>query len=89
MRKGKRKRERELLPVRSGAEQEKAVTETRGLKCPRCECPHVPVIETRETIGGRLRRRRECRHCKRRFTTYELTTPTENLEEKKPPIRYR
>jgi len=42
-----------------------------GLECPACGCRHFFVIYTRPTPGGRIRRRRECRHCGRRITTYE------------------
>jgi transcriptional regulator NrdR family protein len=45
--------------------------ETRGLECPRCRCGHFRVIYTRPAQGGRLVRRRECRHCGRRMTTWE------------------
>lgn len=40
------------------------------LRCPSCECPHVPVCYTRPR-GNRIRRVRECRHCGRRFSTIE------------------
>lgn len=43
----------------------------RGLECPRCGCRHFHVLYTRAAIGGRILRRRECRHCGRRLTTYE------------------
>ena len=43
----------------------------RGLECPRCGCAHFRVLYTRRALGGRLLRRRECRHCGRRITTYE------------------
>jgi len=45
--------------------------EKRGLECPRCGCRHFRVLYTRRAIGGRILRRRECRHCGRRVTTYE------------------
>jgi hypothetical protein len=48
-----------------------AASERRGLACPRCECWHLRVIYTRRTAGGRFMRRRECRHCGKRVTTYE------------------
>jgi hypothetical protein len=41
----------------------------RGLECPRCGCRHFHVLYTRAAIGGRILRRRECRHCGRRQTT--------------------
>ena len=43
----------------------------RGLECRRCGCAHFRVLYTRRALGGRLLRRRECRHCGRRVTTYE------------------
>ena len=43
----------------------------RGLECPLCGCGHFRVLYTRRAYGGRLLRRRECRHCGRRITTYE------------------
>lgn len=46
----------------------------RGLECPRCGCRHFHVLYTRAAIGGRILRRRECRHCVRRVTTYEAIT---------------
>jgi hypothetical protein len=46
----------------------------RGLECPRCGCRHFHVLYTRAAIGGRILRRRECRHCGRRLTTYEKAT---------------
>jgi len=43
----------------------------RGLQCSSCGCAHFRVLYTRRAWGGRLLRRRECRHCGRRVTTYE------------------
>jgi len=45
--------------------------EARGLVCPRCGCRHFRVVYTRPAYGGRVARRRECRHCGRRITTIE------------------
>lgn len=42
-----------------------------GIECPSCGCKHLRVLYTRGSIGGRILRRRECRHCGRRLTTYE------------------
>ncbi|MCC7408599.1 MAG: hypothetical protein IT442_11045 [Phycisphaeraceae bacterium] len=44
----------------------------RGLKCPKCGCAHFRVLYTRRAWGGRVLRRRACRHCGRRVTTYEV-----------------
>lgn len=41
------------------------------MECPFCGKP-TKVIKKRKTEGGRHYRRRECRHCKERFTTYEV-----------------
>lgn len=43
----------------------------RGLRCPKCACPHLWVVYTRKCERGRIRRRRECRNCGKRITTYE------------------
>ena len=51
--------------------QSKDIQEKRGIECPRCGCRHFRVLYTRRACGGRLLRRRECRHCERRITTYE------------------
>lgn len=43
----------------------------RGLECRACGCRHFRVVYTRPAWGGRILRRRECRHCGRRMTTWE------------------
>jgi len=43
----------------------------RGLECPRRGCRHFHVLYTRAALGGQILRRRECRYCGRRVTTYE------------------
>jgi len=48
----------------------------RGLECRNCGCAHFRVLYTRRAWGGRLLRRRECRHCGRRITTYEQPVAT-------------
>jgi len=42
-----------------------------GLKCPKCHCKHIPVLKSRNTVGDTRYRRRECRNCGHKFTTYE------------------
>lgn len=43
------------------------------MKCPACSHPESKVIDSRPTSeGASIRRRRECLHCQRRFTTYEI-----------------
>ncbi|MGQ9757634.1 MAG: transcriptional regulator NrdR [Actinomycetota bacterium] len=42
------------------------------MKCPYCGYPDSKVIDSRETDGGQaIRRRRECKSCGNRFTTFE------------------
>ena len=45
--------------------------EQRGLECRHCGCKHFLVVYTRPTRGGQIMRRRECRNCGRRITTWE------------------
>lgn len=48
------------------------------MKCPYCGYPESKVIDTRPTDEGeKIRRRRECLRCEKRFTSYEVveTTP--------------
>jgi transcriptional repressor NrdR len=43
------------------------------MKCPFCSCEDSKVIDSRPTDEGeRIRRRRECISCGKRFTTYEV-----------------
>lgn len=43
------------------------------MKCPFCAFEESKVIDSRPTDEGeRIRRRRECLSCQRRFTTYEM-----------------
>jgi transcriptional repressor NrdR len=42
------------------------------MKCPFCGDPDSKVIDSRSADGGHvIRRRRECKGCKKRFTTFE------------------
>ena len=42
------------------------------MKCPFCSHPETQVVETRISEDGDfVRRRRQCGHCEKRFTTYE------------------
>ena len=48
------------------------------MRCPYCGCAESKVVDSRPTDEGeRIRRRRECFNCSKRFTTYEIveTTP--------------
>ncbi len=43
------------------------------MKCPFCACEESKVIDSRPTdFSERIRRRRECTECRKRFTTYEI-----------------
>ena len=43
------------------------------MKCPYCSYEESKVIDSRPTDeGARIRRRRECLKCQKRFTTYEV-----------------
>ena len=43
------------------------------MKCPFCSYTESKVIDTRPTDEGeRIRRRRECLQCGKRFTSYEV-----------------
>ena len=41
------------------------------MRCPYCSHTETDVVDSRDTDDMRIRRRRECAKCKRRFTTYE------------------
>lgn len=42
------------------------------MKCPKCQYDETKVLESRlSSDGGSIRRRRTCRKCNYRFTTYE------------------
>ena len=48
------------------------------MRCPYCENERSRVVDTTHDARGGVRRRRECRSCKQRFSTYErpiLATP--------------
>jgi transcriptional repressor NrdR len=42
------------------------------MRCPSCQYPDTDVLDTRRSNeGATIRRRRKCKQCGRRFTTYE------------------
>ncbi len=48
------------------------------MRCPYCQQDESKVIDTTHDSRGGIRRRRECLHCKQRFSSYErpiLATP--------------
>lgn len=43
------------------------------MKCPFCGCKETRVVDSREAMdGAKIRRRRLCEECNRRFTTHEI-----------------
>lgn len=62
------------------------VPEDYGIRCPKCGCRHVPydkhAVAQTHTLGPRqsIRRRRVCRHCGHRFTTYERVVECDSAD---------
>jgi len=52
------------------------------MRCPYCQGNHTRVVDTREASEG-VRRRRECKSCGERFTTYEHVAPSNPLVVKR------
>jgi transcriptional regulator NrdR family protein len=57
---------------------EKPVPQQRGIQCPQCGCHQFYTTHTEPLRDGRIRRRKQCRHCRRRIVTYEAATPSLN-----------
>jgi transcriptional repressor NrdR len=53
------------------------------LQCPFCSSQDVDVVETRDASKNSTRRRRECKACGKRFTTYEYVEDTQLTVVKK------
>lgn len=59
------------------------------MKCPFCRSSELKVTDTRETPDSlAIRRRRECLHCRKRFTTFE-TIETQYLQVQKRDGRFQ
>lgn len=52
-------------------QQTEQADEPRGIACRNCGCRDLRVLRTWKTVSGKIGRRRECRHCGRRMTTFE------------------
>jgi transcriptional repressor NrdR len=52
------------------------------MKCPYCRGNDTKVVDTRGASEG-VRRRRECKDCGRRFTTYEHVAPSKPMVVKR------
>jgi transcriptional regulator NrdR family protein len=50
--------------------------QTVGIECPQCGCRHFYTTHTEPLRDGRIRRRKECRHCGRKMVTHEAPQPT-------------
>lgn len=53
-------------------------TQRPGLACPHCGGTQLKVIYTRSRHGAKVVRRRECRQCQTRLTTWERAVPIAN-----------
>lgn len=63
------------MPDQSERKTMPAKDDQKGPTCRHCSCRHFHVVYTRPTWGGRIMRRRECRHCGKRLTTWEESGP--------------
>lgn len=52
------------------SEDKKSADHNRGLQCSKCGSRHFWVVQTRSAGGGKVIRRRECRHCGQCVTTW-------------------
>ncbi len=59
------------MAVPQANQKDRKAADQKGLVCHHCGCRHFRVIYTRRGTGGKLVRRRECRYCGRRMTTWE------------------
>ncbi|MBS7659468.1 MAG: transcriptional regulator NrdR [Candidatus Bathyarchaeia archaeon] len=53
------------------------------MRCPYCGSGNIKTLETRESAGNTIRRRKECLNCGKRFTTYEYIETIELMVRKK------
>ena len=53
------------------------------VNCPYCDSDEIMVLETRNSKGNTVRRRRGCAKCSRRFTTYEYIEKISLMVRKK------
>ena len=42
------------------------------MKCPKCDSPKIGVADSRNAFGT-IRRKRECKDCKHKWLTFEVT----------------
>jgi len=53
-----------------------------GIRCPQCGCCHFYTTHTEPLRDGRIRRRKQCRHCGRRIVTYETAIASKKPTER-------
>jgi transcriptional repressor NrdR len=53
------------------------------MRCPYCNSEESKTLETRDSIENTTRRRKECIHCGKRYTTYEYLETVELMVRKK------
>lgn len=71
---GDRKAKPGQPPLRAKPRQE-IQSKDVGIACKRCGCRHHATLDVRRVRDGRIRRRRECRHCTLQFVTFEAAEP--------------
>jgi len=57
----------------SNARPQPAEDSCRGVRCPKCSSGWSSVSHTRKLPLGRVRRYRQCMHCRARFSTTEAS----------------
>jgi transcriptional regulator NrdR family protein len=60
----------ERHPYRKLAAFKNAVGQ-RGIACSNCGCAHFYTTHTEPLPDGRIRRRKQCRHCGKKVITFE------------------
>lgn len=49
------------------------------IACPSCKSGKSWVVDKRNTVGGEIRRRRQCDDCGERYTTKEIVVPAQKV----------
>lgn len=52
-----------------------------GLVCRTCGCTHFIVTNTERLTNGSIRRRRECRHCLKKYVSIERIHAPEEVQK--------
>lgn len=60
--------------------------ENLGMRCPQCNCAWTEVTRTVKISNSRIKRYRQCHHCKYNFPTLEtVNAPRKKKKKKKKP----